>query len=90
MCYCLFVCVNLCGFNVCCCLFIFLYVYVRIIRQKQLCNQPGILQYPDLLMDVLSSAQLQRTVAISAPAKAQSVTWIGFLTEAAMISVSYA
>ena len=89
MCYCLFVCVNLYGFNVCCCLFIFLYVYVRIIRQKQLCNQPEILQYPDLLMDVLSSAQLQSKELLQ-PAKAQSVTWIGFLTEAAMISVSYA
>ena len=58
MCYCLFVCVNLYGFNVCCCLFIFLYVYVRIIRQKQLCNQPGILRFPDLLMDDVSSARL--------------------------------
>ena len=43
-------------------------------------------------MDVLSSAQLQskELLQYAAPAKAQSVTWIGFLTEAAMISVSYA
>ncbi len=40
----------------------------------------------------LLSITLSGTVAKQAPASAQSVTWIGFLTEAAIISasVSYA
>ena len=37
------------------CIIFFLYIFIP---QTLLCNQPGILQFPDLLTDALSSAQL--------------------------------